>query len=380
MKKLYTVAFLLAMSSTLAFAGGHGGHDGHGMNKMSAASAGSGVHFYGRIYLGYDRIKQSGTDGGSVAGARDDGQKSRLGIKFSENLGGLTLLGNAEYKFDLGDGDATNDDSTCSATLSDCRTFNLHVGNLGLMTPLGYVGMGTFESPYKTMGMYDTNMDTAIALNAHGGTSKGNFGQAGTWEGALSYHAKMGAIELAYMRGVSDKANSNVGKGDYSFGISLTDLIGGLQVGWARAHDKVTTTATGGESNDKVFASYKVMPGLGVFYTEEDMDIENSNVFNNGNVGNTTSSVLDGGGDIDTIGIHYTMGNNMIQFTHTNAESRVAADMDYQTITISNQMRLSKATDITIGYSRQGFDGSGSGSGQNDKHKRTVAIGITHSF
>jgi hypothetical protein len=43
-------------------------------------------------------------------------------------------------------------------------------------------------------------------------------------------------------------------------------------------------------------------------------------------------------------------------------------------------MRLSKATDITFGFSRQGFDDSGSGSGQNDKHKRTVAIGITHSF
>ena len=380
MKKLYTMAFLLAMSSTLAFAGGHGGHDGHGMNKMSAASAGSGVHFYGRIYLGYDRIKQSGTDGGSVAGARDDGQKSRLGIKFSENLGGLTLLGKAEYKFDLGDGDATSDSSTCSATLSDCRTFNLHVGNLGLMTPLGYVGMGTFESPYKTMGMFDTNMDTALAMNAHGATSKGTFGQAGTWEGSLSYHAKMGAFEVAYMRGVSDKANSNVGKGDYSFGISATDLYPGLQVGWARVHDKVTTTATGGESNDKFFASYKVMPGVGVFYTQEDMDIEGSNEFNNGNVGNTTSSVLDGGGDIDTLGLHYTMGNNMIQLTHTTANGRVAADMDYQTITLSNEMRLSKATDITFGVSRQGFDGSGSGSGQNDKHKRTVAIGIIHSF
>ena len=381
MKKLYTMAFLLAMSSTLAFAGGHGGQDG--MNKMSAASAssGSGVHFYGRIYLGYDRIKQSGTDGGSVAGLRDNGQKSRLGIKFSENLGGLTLLGNAEYKFDLGDGDATNDDKTCSATLSDCRTFNLHVGNLGLMTPLGYVGMGTFESPYKTMGLFDTNMDTALALNEHGGTSKGAFGQAGNWEGALSYHAKMGPLELAYMRGVSDKANSNVGKGDYSFGISLTDLIGGLQVGFVRAHDKVTATATGGESNDKIFASYKVMPGLGIFYTQEDMDIEGSSNFDNRNVNSSTSSVLGGAGDIDTIGLHYTMGNNMIQFTHTVGNGRVAADMDYQTITISNQMRLSKATDITFGYSRQGFDGTGAGGGtQNDKHKRTVAIGLTHSF
>ena len=41
------------------------------------------------------------------------------------------------------------------------------------MTPYGYVGAGTFESPYKTMGKFDTNMDTAIALNAHGGTSQG---------------------------------------------------------------------------------------------------------------------------------------------------------------------------------------------------------------
>jgi len=382
MKKLYTMAFLLAMSSTLAFAGGHGAHEG--THKMSAASAGSGVHFYGRIYLGYDRVTESGTDGGTVAGMQDNGQKSRLGLKFTENLGGMSLIGNLEYKFDIGDGTATaNTDSTsCTSTseLTSCRTFNLHVGNLGIMTPLGYVGAGTFESPYKTMGMFDTNMDTALAMNAHGATSKGAFGQAGNWEASLSYHAKMGPLELAYMRGMSDKTNANVRKGDYAFGISLTDVYPGLQVGWARAHDKVTTTATGGESNDKFFASYKVMPGLGVFYTEEDMDIENSNVFNNGNVGTTTSSVLDGGGDIDTVGIHYTMGNNMIQLTHSDAKARVAADMDYKTITISNQMSLSKATDITFGYARQGYDGSGVGTGQNDKHKRTVAIGLTHSF
>jgi hypothetical protein len=249
------------------------------------------------------------------------------------------------------------------------------------MTPLGYVGMGTFESPYKTMGLYDTNMDTALALNEHGGTSKGNFGQAGTWEGALSYHAKMGPLELAYMRGVSDKANSSIGKGDYSFGISLTDLIGGLQIGYARVHDKVTTTATGGESNDKIFLSYKIMPGLGIFYMEEDMDIEGSSNFDNRNVNSSTSSVLAGAGDIDTIGIHYTMGNNMIQLTHSEGEGRVDADMDYATVAISNRMRLSKATDITFGYVRQGFNGTGAGGGsQNDKHKRSVAIGITHSF
>ena len=60
------------------------------------------------------------------------------------------------------------------STANGCQTFDLHIGNLGFMTPLGYVGAGTFEAPYKTMGKFDTNMDTAIALNAHGGTSQGN--------------------------------------------------------------------------------------------------------------------------------------------------------------------------------------------------------------
>ena len=90
--------------------------------------------------------------------------------------------------------------------------------------------------------------------------------------------------------------------------------------------------------------------------------------------------MLDGGGDIDTFGLHYTMGTNMIQITHSKGNSRVAADMDYDTITISNRMQLSKATDFTIGFARQGFDGSGTGSGQNDKHKKTIAVGMTHSF
>jgi hypothetical protein len=43
---------------------------------------------------------------------------------------------------------------------------------------MGYIGVGTFESPYKTMGKFDNNMDTAIAMNAHGATSKGNGGHS----------------------------------------------------------------------------------------------------------------------------------------------------------------------------------------------------------
>ena len=62
---------------------------------------------------------------------------------------------------------------TSCASLSEAtsyRTFDLHVGNLGFKTPYGYFGVGTFETPYKTMGQYDKNIDTPVALNDHGGT------------------------------------------------------------------------------------------------------------------------------------------------------------------------------------------------------------------
>ena len=72
-----------------------------------------------------------------------------------------------------------------TASANGCQTFDLHVGNLGFMTPLGYIGAGTYEAPYKTMGMFDDNMDTAISpLNSHGGFSQGQGGIAGNFEGA----------------------------------------------------------------------------------------------------------------------------------------------------------------------------------------------------
>jgi hypothetical protein len=147
MNKLYTAAMFMAASS-MAVAGGHGGMD-HSSQSASAGKSGSGVHFYGRLYVGYDH-KSTGS-ANSVDSIRDNGQKSRLGIKFKENLGSMSLVGKAEWKFDIADGTATGDGTDCS-NAQDCRTFNLHVGNLGFQTALGYIGMGSFESPYKTYG------------------------------------------------------------------------------------------------------------------------------------------------------------------------------------------------------------------------------------
>lgn len=357
MKKLYSILMLVTLSTVAvsgsAIAGGEYGHDGH---QMASGTAGSGVHFYGRIYVGFDR--NSSGAGTSTDGLRDDGQKSRLGIKFKEGM----LVGKVEYKFDIGDGDATGDSKTCSATLSDCRTINLHVGNLGLATPLGYIGAGTFESPYKTFGQYDTNMDTAVAMNRNGAQSDGNFGIAGTWESALSYHAKMGPVTLAYMYGMSDRANAGIQSGDYSYGIKFNDfLVSGLEFGVAATHDNEEGGGgNSGAGNKKVFASYKVMPGLGVFYSEEDTELAGGTFATNGD------------GEILTVGTHYTMGNKMIQFALTQGDANLATE-DYKTISLSLQNNLSKNTDVTFGYSRKGFESTGGST-------RNWGIGITHSF
>jgi hypothetical protein len=355
MNKLYALVMFLAFTGT-AFAGGGHSMDSH---KMGSSKSSNNVHFYGRLYLGYDRVKESNTAGGTVNGVRDDGMKSRIGLKFRENMGSMTLMGNVEYKFDIGDGTATSDSTTCSTAGKDCRTFELHIGNLGLMTGLGYFGAGTFESPYKTMGMYDHNMDTATAMNAHGATSKGSYGIAGTWEGSISYHGKMGPVEIAYIRGMSDKANSNVQEKDFAYGLTI-NAVTNLEFGFARTHDK---SEGDGESNDKFFASYKVLPNLGAFYTKEEMSINGSNVFTNGE------------GDIDTFGLHYGMGNNDLQFVIANGNS-LTDGQDYSTVSVSNRMNLSKATDFSIGFSRQGYDGDGS----TNKHKRSIALGLTHKF
>ena len=50
------------------------------------------------------------------------------------------------------------------------------------------------------------------------------------------------------------------------------------------------------------FASYSAMPGLGVFYTTEDLEVG--------------SDFTNGEGDIDTYGLHYTMRTQHNQLVH----------------------------------------------------------------
>ena len=354
MKKLLSLLVLMGISS-LSYAGGVNTMSGSEHNHASSAKASSGVHFYGRMYIGYDKTS------GSVQRLDDGGNKSRLGLKIRSG----NIVGNLEYKFDIGDGDAG---TNCGANNSnECGTFDMHVGNLGFMTGLGYIGAGTFEAPYKTMGQFDTNMDTAIALNSHGAFSQGQGGIAGNFESAIAYHAMMGPVELGFMYAASDNTatdHANTDRGDYSLGITFKDMImGGLTFGYATYNDNEVAGGNS-ESNDKFFASYKAMPNMGLFVSLEDLEVANTYI---------ASSDLDG--EIKTFGIHYSMGAADLQLV--TAEGQVSSSgsdsQDYNTRSISAKINLSKHSDITIGYTKQDFD-------QDGTDISTSGLGLTHKF
>jgi predicted porin len=359
MKKLLSI-LLLTTFSLASYAGGHAMSD-NGHNAMSSAKSSSGVHFYGRMYVGYDdRSVDQAADDESL---EDGGNMSRLGLKFKENLGGgLQLIGQLEYKFDGIDGTSEDNTTNCANT-NDCRTFNLHVGNLGFKTAYGYIGAGTYESPYKTMGQFDHNIDTAWALNQHGGTSMSAAGIDGNLEGMLSYHNKIGPIEVAYMYAVNDSSpvanvsnNSNTSQGDYSMGIQLKDMfISGLVLGYSKGH-----AHDDGTSNTRFYASMKVMPNAGVFVSLEDLEVDGS--FNS-----TTAD-----GEITTIGTHYSLGSTDLQAAYAKGDADGVTG-DYKTLALSAKMKLSKVSDITFGYAKQDFDLTGS-------DVTTRGIGLTHRF
>ena len=354
MKKLLSLVLLMCLTS-ISQAGGENAMSSGDHNHASSAKASSGVHFYGRLYVGYDKTS------GNVQRLDDGGNKSRLGLKIRSG----NIIGNLEYKFDIGDG-TSGAGSNCGTTdANGCQTFDMHVGNLGFMTPLGYVGAGTYEAPYKTMGQFDTNMDTAIALNSHGGFSQGQGGIAGNFEGAMAYHAMMGPIELGFMYAATDNTaqdNTNTDRGDYSLGITFKDMVmSGLTFGYATYNDNEVSGGDS-ESNDKFFASLKVMPNMGLFVSLEDLEVANTFIASS----NTN-------GQIKTFGIHYAIGSTDIQLVTADGDSEGAANQDYNTHSISAKINLSKHSDISIGYTKQDFDQDGS-------DISTSGLGLTHKF
>ena len=137
--------------------------------------------------------------------------------------------------------------------------------------------------------------------------------------------------------------------------------MSGLTFGYATYNDNEVSGGDS-ESNDKFFASYKVMPNMGVFASLEDLEVANTFIASS----NTN-------GHIETFGIHYAIGSTDLQLVTAEGDSEGAANQDYNTRSISAKINLSKHSDITIGYTKQDFD-------QDGTDISTSGFGLTHKF
>ena len=63
----------------------------------------------------------------------------------------------------------------------------------------------------------------------------------------------------------------------------------------------------------------------------------------------------------------------ILQLVSAEGDSDGAANQDYQTRSISAKINLSKHSDITLGYTKQDFDSTGS-------DFSTAGVGLTHKF
>ena len=184
--------------------------------------------FYGKLFVQYDSVKAG--DSGSTAsvdGLRDDEGMGRFGVKGKSSIGnGYAINYKVEYAFDIGDGDATGDSKTCSETLSDCRTFALKQGWLGMLTPFGEFKFGSLKSPYRYMAKHDLLHDTITQARDSRLITQSSMGHSSYWRESAFYRIKSGNLELAYIRCLGEGTGGgghNVKK-DYGYGIEYKNF------------------------------------------------------------------------------------------------------------------------------------------------------------
>ncbi|MEJ2399405.1 MAG: porin, partial [Gammaproteobacteria bacterium] len=183
-----------------------------------------------------------------------DSKATRLGVKWSEDLGGgLKALGEFEYASPI-------EDNTGNA-LAGRQAY------LGLKGGFGTVEIGTVLQPYKYSGgvKYDAFVTTvAEARSGHGGMIKSWFGQGGYFSNAISYQKSFGMAKvwLAYSPEEShpQDALSNAGhagaKGDLMASLVFNIPNGQVGVAYAKDNNATGTTGPAGEKNTKVFGKY----------------------------------------------------------------------------------------------------------------------------
>lgn len=324
---------------------------------LAPSIASADVKLYGIAQVEYNIEDADGQD--SQQAVDDNATRSRIGIKFSEKLGGgLKAFGKFEFQMDPADGSANA--SKTGAGLVQRDAF------VGLKSSWGSIAGGSFHSPYKTAGGVKWDPWTATHLQARrsggmfGGTGIG--GTNGFIRNAIYYtspNVNGFKVQFAVIPDeTSNGGNSNGGVGDdadndYSLAVQYKN--GPWHAIFAHNRNNVAAATGSDETLTKFGLRWK--SGAWTLGGQYAMANDAQAAATGGAPGLTGATNFNPrvGDDADIIWLNgqYKMGNNIFTVSYSQMDvdgNGANADFDIDTWTVGVIHKFSKKTRIFAGY------------------------------
>lgn len=315
-----------------------------GLAAPMAAQAGVTVYGEGQLQIVH-------TSNGTSKTTMQDGENSKLGVRWMEDLGGgMQAFGDAEFNVKFADQANAHSQSPLTARTQ----------YIGLKTGFGTFTFGTVNSAYKTAGgvKYDAFIGTAIEARGNGGMLKTDFTQGAYLSNMIEYSNKMGmaALNIMYSPAKSgDTTNSTYHGSSGDLSAALTVGFNGGQAGVAYSKDSnaAGTTGAAGEKDTKVFGKYSFGGASTVLAQYE----------NSKNAGNTTKVLF--------VGYRLKMPNmNSLAVQYGNSKPDGGNKTTYISAGIRHMM--SKKTNVFVGYMNSKTDGSTA--------NKVITVGMATAF
>ena len=353
---------------------------------MAPMAATADVKLYGIAQVEYNVEDDDAAGQDSVQGVDDNGGRSRIGIKFTEKLGGgLTAFGKAEFRIDPADSDSagTSGDASDGAVSGALGQRDVHVGIKGSW---GSLAAGSFNAPYKTAGgvKWDPMAATHLQARRAGGMSGGAGigGHNGFMRNTIYYTSPnvngfkvQFAIAPDETNAGATENNNDESDNDYSIAVQYKN--GPWHAIFAHNRNNNDAATNSDENLTKGGLRWKSGPWTLAGQYEVISDADRADTGGTPGLGNAYRP--DAGEDADIIWLNaqYKAGNNIFTASYGNTDVDVsgASDYDHDYWMVGVIHKFSKKTRIFGGYTQtDGDDNASNASGRDDRDAWTVGI------
>jgi predicted porin len=381
---------------------------------FAPAVASADVKVFGRVQVEYNI--EDGSDSDSVQSVDDDGGQSRIGVKFSEKLGGgLTAFGLLAWKIDPADHSSAGGGDGLEAR----QQF------VGIKGSWGSIAAGSFHAPYKTAGGVKWDPWTATHLQArraggmtggpgiggHNGfmrntiyytspnvngfqvqfalapdetrASNGNGDEDGDNDYSLAVQYKNGPWHaiFAHNRNNSPDKTSYVGSTTTTVTVAITTTDGAaFTVGIPGVTGVPTATSTS-SVDDETLTKVGLRWKSGAWTLAGQYEWVNDAAFSaKGGTPGVAGNYRPGAGDdadVLWLNAQYKMGNNILTASYGNmdVDDDGGSDYEYDYWAVGAIHKFSKKTRIFGGYTETEGDDDG-----NSEDRDAWTVGIRHDF